>query len=151
MTSFEQVWQLAVGIIVHKSAAAVSLGGTFANSGYTFKEICLLITLFSITTPVGILIGMQILESSKLLDTVLQSISGGTFVYVACSEIIVNEFDRKGNRCAKLFLVFLGGALISSLWFLGHHHHHGEADGHEGHDHRLLFWIQSSLVLSSHV
>lgn len=140
LVEIEQVWQLAVGIIIHKSAAAISLGGAFANSGYTFKQICLFIGLFSILAPIGIVIGMQIAETSKLLDTIMLSISGGTFIYVACSEIIVHEFDRKGNRCAKLFLVFLGGAVITSLWFLGGHAHaHGgqESDPHAGHNHRF--------------
>ena len=130
----EQAWQLAVGIIIHKSAAAISLGGAFANSGYTFKQILVFISLFSILAPIGIIIGMYIAETSKLLDTVLLSISGGTFIYVACSEIIVHEFDRKGNKCVKLFLVFLGGAVITSLWFLGGHSH-GDEDSHAGHNH----------------
>ena len=137
LTEIEQAWQLAVGIIVHKSAAAVSLGGAFANSGYTFRQIVLFITLFATTTPLGIVIGMQLAETSQLLDTILLSISGGTFIYVACSEIIVHEFDRKGNKCVKLLLVLLGGAVITSLWFLGGHHHNhgGDHDSHEGHEH----------------
>ena len=137
LTEIEQAWQLAVGIIVHKSAAAVSLGGAFANSGHTFKQTVIFITLFALTTPLGIGIGMQLAETSQLLDTVLLSISGGTFIYVACSEIIVHEFDRTGNKCVKLLLVVVGGAVITSLWFLGGHHHHhgGEHDSHEGHGH----------------
>lgn len=88
---------MAAGILIHKSAAAISLGGAFARSGYSVKEIIVLLCIFSVIAPLGIIIGMQIADSNKLVDTVFLSISGGTFLYVACSEIIVNEFD-KGSK-----------------------------------------------------
>ena len=44
--------------------------------------------------PVGIIIGMQIADSNKLIDVTFLGLSGGTFIYVACSEIVVNEFDK---------------------------------------------------------
>lgn len=97
ITSIEQAGQLAAGILIHKSAAAISLGGAFARSGYSVKEILVLLVIFSVIAPLGIIIGMQIADSNKLVDTVFLSISGGTFLYVACSEIIVNEFD-KGSK-----------------------------------------------------
>jgi solute carrier family 39 (zinc transporter), member 1/2/3 len=97
ITSIEQAGQLAAGILIHKSAAAISLGGAFARSGYSVKEIFVLLVIFSVIAPLGIIIGMQIADSNKLVDTVFLSISGGTFLYVACSEIIVNEFD-KGSK-----------------------------------------------------
>ena len=87
--------------------------------------------------PLGILIGMSITDSNKLVDVTFLSLSGGTFVYVACSEIIVAEFDKGNKQWLKMLLVLLGGAIITCLWFFGGHSH-GE-EGHEGHDdHRLL-------------
>ena len=50
--------------------------------------------IFSIIAPIGILIGMAIADSNKLVDVTFLGLSGGTFIYVACSEIIVAEFDR---------------------------------------------------------
>ena len=93
-TSIESAGQLAAGILIHKTAAAISLGGAFANTGYSFKEIALFLGIFSIIAPLGIISGMSISESNKLVDVVFLSISGGTFIYVACSEIIVAEFDK---------------------------------------------------------
>ena len=84
--------------------------------------------------PIGIIIGMQISDSNKLVDTVFLSISGGTFIYVACSEIIVNEFDKGNKQWVKMLLVLLGGIVISLLWFLDKHDH-GDEEGHEGHGH----------------
>ena len=141
--------QLAAGIIIHKSAAAVSLGGAFARSGFSLKEIILLLALFSILAPIGIAIGMSISEESMFVSVLFMSISGGTFIYVACSEIIVAEFDKGKYQWLKMLLTFIGGALITCLWFF-HGHDHGEepvlagattcapvVDAHAGHDHLL--------------
>ena len=72
----------------------MSLGSTFARTGYTAKMILLLLGIFAVIAPIGILIGMSIAGSNKLVDVIFMSLSGGTFIYVACSEIIVAEFDQ---------------------------------------------------------
>ena len=91
--------------------------------------------IFSITTPIGIIIGMSISESSKILDVIFLSLSGGTFVYVACSEIITAEFDKGGRAWLKMLLVFLGGLIITLLWFLDSHDHGEHAgEAHAGHE-----------------
>ena len=79
---------------------------------------------------------MAIADSNKLVDVTFLGLSGGTFIYVACSEIIVAEFDRGHYQWLKMLLVLLGGVVITVLWFFGGHSH-GE-EGHEGHDHRVL-------------
>ena len=135
-TSIESATQLAAGIIVHKSAAAVSLGGAFANTGYSLKEIILFLAIFSIMTPLGIVIGMSISNSDKLIDVIFHSLSGGTFIYVACSEIIVAEFEKGNKQWIKMLLVFVGGLIITLLWFFDEHSHEagcGGADAHAGH------------------
>ena len=129
-----------MGIVIHKSAAAVSLGGAFARTGFSLKEILLFLGIFSVLSPIGVIIGMYIAESNALVDVVFLGLSGGTFIYVACSEIIVAEFDKGHYQWIKALLVLLGGFIIAVLWFLGGHSHDhgGGGDGHEGHGHRLL-------------
>ena len=48
LVEIEQAGQLAAGVIIHKTAAAISLGGAFARTGYTFREILVFILLFSV-------------------------------------------------------------------------------------------------------
>ena len=129
-----------MGIVIHKSAAAVSLGGAFARTGFSLKEILLFLGIFSVLSPIGVIIGMYIAESNALVDVAFLGLSGGTFIYVACSEIIVAEFDKGHYQWIKALLVLLGGSIIAVLWFLGGHSHDhgGGGDGHEGHGHRLL-------------
>ena len=140
-TTVDSAWQLAAGIIIHKAAAAISLGGAFARTGYTLREISLFLLIFALIAPIGIAIGMSIADSNKLVDVIFMGISGGTFIYVACSEIVVNEFATGRYQSLKAFLVFLGGLIITCLWFFGEHaHDHGcdmeEMEGmHDMHDH----------------
>ena len=82
---------------------------------------------------------MSIVSSNALVDVILQGISGGTFIYVACSEIIVAEFDKGKLQSLKMLVVCVGGAIITVLWFLGgHDHSHGGEEGHDDHGHRML-------------
>lgn len=82
------------------------------------------------------------------MDIVFLSISGGTFIYISCTEIIAREFkksDETGKRpnwhlWVKLFCVLLGIVVICSLWTMeGEGHNHGAEEavkgGHEGHGH----------------
>lgn len=81
---------------------------------------------------------MLINHSSAIVDTIFMALSGGTFIYVACSEIIVAELDKGKYQWAKTLLVFLGGLTITVLWFFGghaHDHGHGHEDDH--HDDHL--------------
>lgn len=47
------------------------------------------ILIFALTAPIGIVIGINIYGTNLVVDTIFLSISGGTFVYVACTEVIV--------------------------------------------------------------
>jgi len=48
--------------------------------------------IFAITAPIGIIIGIAITKSNLVVDVIFLSISGGTFIYVACTEVIVEQF-----------------------------------------------------------
>jgi solute carrier family 39 (zinc transporter), member 1/2/3 len=133
MPDVSQAGQLAAGILIHKAAAAISLGGTFSRTGYNFKEILLCLSIFSITAPIGIGVGMLLEESNLVVDTIFMSIAGGTFIYVACSEIIVHEFERGTHQFIKLLLVLLGIAVITLLWLLDGGHNHGGDEEHASH------------------
>jgi hypothetical protein len=46
------------------------------------------------------------------------ALSAGTFIYVACTEIIVHEFESSAWSGLKFLLVVIGGVIIGALWFL---------------------------------
>ena len=51
--------------------------------------IVILLLVFSIITPIGVVIGLFVTGTNQLLEVFFHATSGGTFIYVACSEIIV--------------------------------------------------------------
>ena len=92
-------------------------------------------------SPIGVVVGMLLTETNPLIDSIFACLSGGTFIYIACSEIIVAEFDKGGLQWLKMIMVMLGGVIITVLWFIGghaHDHGHGGHDDHSGHDHLLM-------------
>ena len=93
MESTETAVQLAVGIIIHKTCASLSLGAGLAKAGFSTLKIFVIIMCFSLSTPLGIIIGMNIAKASELLTMIFFQLSAGTFIYVACTEIITHEFE----------------------------------------------------------
>jgi len=79
-----------------------------------------MILLFSIFTPLGVLIGMALKEiDSDMLELVCACLAGGSFVYIACSEVIVEEFSMSRYRFVKLLFFVIGLCIIGSLVFIG--------------------------------
>ena len=122
---------LVLAIALHKWAAALTLGISFVKSGVSQKEYIINILIFSFITPLGIIIGMALTSfSSDYIAGIFLSISVGTFIYISCSEVIIEEFSEKENRYIK-FLCFLFGAgivlglnVMELLSDSDHHHNH---------------------------
>ena len=125
MDEYAVAVQLAVGIIIHKTCAAVSLGAGFAKTGFTTTQIIIFICLFSLSTPIGIIIGLSVKNVSPIVTATFFQLSAGTFIYVACTEIITHEFENSAWSGIKLLLTIAGGIVIGALWFLskGDHDH----------------------------
>ena len=53
-----------------------------------------------------------------MIQGILLSVSGGTFLYVSASEVIVEEFAITKYRYTKYFFYLCGGVLVGLLaWF----------------------------------
>ena len=107
---------LAIGL--HKGAAAMSLGieflKSFPNRPY---YIASLIFVFSLFTPAGIILGMILEDADDIVELVFTCLSAGTFIYIGCSEIIIEEFSSPTAKYAKFFAFLIGIAFITSLHF----------------------------------
>lgn len=87
---------MALAIFLHKGAAGMSLGismqKTFGEQGKVFVSTMMI--LFAFFTPIGIFLGAIIAEGEHpMLEIVFNCLAAGTFLYIACSEIIVEEFS----------------------------------------------------------
>ena len=113
------VVNMVIAICAHKEAAALSLGISLVKTFPDDFRLCRqLITIFALATPFGVILGIALAGADDIYEIVFNSIAAGSFVYIACSEVIVEEFSIPGNRYWKLFAFLCGAAIITSLFFL---------------------------------
>jgi zinc transporter 1/2/3 len=119
---------LFLAIISHKWAEAFTLGISFSKAQTDKQTFVRLILLFALFTPIGIGIGIFLSSSSKLIEAIFLAMSTGTFIYVAASEVIVEEFAVTKYKYSKFLMYMLGGILIAGLAVI---EHSGESHGHD--------------------
>jgi len=73
---------------------------------------------FALTESTGVAVGLGLSSAPEIVGSLILSVAGGTFIYIACSEIIVEEFEKPENRPGKLALFCLGASTMICLWFL---------------------------------
>ena len=110
---------LCAAIWLHKFAASLSISVAMQKNDFPFRMLFGLISIFSLATPLGVGIGMIVGNSPKLVQIVFTSLAAGTFLYIGCSEVIVEEFSLPGNRWWKLLAYALGAGFILMLLVFG--------------------------------
>ena len=118
MTEIKPFINLMVSIFVHKFAEAMSISIAMQKSGFEFKKLFWFMFLFSFATPLGCSIGLALSDASPLVGIIFTSLAGGSFIYVSCSELIVEEFSLPGNRWWKLLAFLMGAFFIGLLLIL---------------------------------
>ncbi len=146
------VWYLCAAISAHKLVIAFCLGmevrnastspctlvSTSSSPAFKFRYVL----SFALMTPLGIAIGTIITEivnepqgsqTENTLVAVLQTLAGGTLLYVAFFEVVLRERARfSGKGLAQLFFVVMGFTVMALLEiYVGGHDHSGRG----GHDH----------------
>lgn len=111
---------ILIVLVSHKSSAAFALGVQFQRSRIPSRKIAFTIAIFSLITPLGIVIG-SILTSmmsggnEALLEATFDALAAGTFLYVAILEVFEKEFEKPENQVIKLVLAMLGMILMALL------------------------------------
>ena len=115
-TNYKNTVFLFIALMIHKWAEAFALGIFFVQAKLAKKNYFLLIIFFSLIGPIGVLLGILLSKTaSECVEGIFLSISTGTFLYVACSEVIVEEFSTPVKRYLKFFLYLMGGAFAAGL------------------------------------
>jgi zinc transporter 1/2/3 len=110
---------MVIAILIHKGAAGSSLGISLVKTFPDNFRLCRqLVGIFAIATPLGVAIGMIVANAGDIYEVIFSSIAAGSFVYIACTEVIVEEFSVPGYRYWKLLAFLCGAAIITCLWFL---------------------------------
>jgi zinc transporter 1/2/3 len=87
-------------LAVHKFAASFTLGSSLVGANFSRSRFWQIVLAFSISTPIGILIGggfEYILgpRQSTLFEAVFDGLAAGTFLYIAALDVIHEEFFHK--------------------------------------------------------
>jgi zinc transporter 1/2/3 len=136
-----EVFNIIIAIGVHKIAASVAIGIGLARAELRMATVYKLLTIFAAATPFGMILGLAINEAEEpAVSGVFVSLTVGTFLYIAASEVIVEEFAVSRYQWLKFGAFLLGIAIAALLRLLGGHNHShddddDDDDDHDGHDH----------------
>ncbi|KAG8575441.1 hypothetical protein GDO81_009554 [Engystomops pustulosus] len=118
-----EVLQIAIAILIHKSIIAVSLSLLLMQSNVKTRWFILSIVMFALMSPIGISIGIGVMETqsggSSLVQAVLEGLAAGTFVYITFLEILPHELNSHKWRLPKVIFIVLGFSGMAGLRFLG--------------------------------
>jgi len=110
---------LIIGISIHQFVASLSLGTQFSKKeGSNIKVATFILVGFAFVQSTGIAIGVAISNTPSIVGTVILSFAGGTLIYVAASEIIIEEFSKPEYKWTKIIMFSFGAAIIICLWYI---------------------------------
>jgi len=132
-------------IVAHKSAEAFVVANALSPKQLQSRIAFLLLSLFALASPFGIVLGWTIGEMAehgasplaKLIESILNSLAVGTLFYIGMVEVVAEEFS--GRDAKSKFIVFMTAAtFIFALTLLhlnysgchSHAHAHGHAHTH---------------------
>lgn len=105
MSNSRTIVSISIAILFHKVFAGFALGSTLtaASNSISNEKFLIMVYLFSVSTPIGIIIA-AILESHMELNTIavatLQAAVSGTFLYISIVEVGMKELltNREQQR-----------------------------------------------------
>lgn len=111
-----------LAIIAHKWAESFSLAVQINKSHFTFRKNILLFLVFSLMTPLGILLGdsaMTFFTNYPLLPPIFSSLAAGTFLYLGTLHGLEEAtLIRQCCDLKRFYFVVLGFAImaVAALW-----------------------------------
>ncbi len=110
----KEIFYMLLAIVFHKWVEAISIGINLSKSILDKKLLYLVIIMFSLTTPFGIILGILLEKTGKIVEAIFLALSAGTFLYISASEVVVEEFSVSRNKFQN-FIGFILGILLIAL------------------------------------
>eukprot|EP00771_Trimastix_marina_P001841 gnl/Trimastix_PCT/2946.p1 GENE.gnl/Trimastix_PCT/2946~~gnl/Trimastix_PCT/2946.p1 ORF type:complete len:282 (+),score=57.48 gnl/Trimastix_PCT/2946:73-918(+) len=109
-----------VAVVSHKWSAGAATTISCRKDKSPLRAIFVLLTIFSLMSPIGIGIGMAVFAALKAhphhpVFGFLTAAASGTFLYVSIVEILCVEFDDRTHKWPKFIACFLGAAFMSGI------------------------------------
>lgn len=125
---------LVAALAFHQIFEGLGLGGCIAQAGFSFGTTAYMCFMFSVTTPIGIILGMVLFSvtgyddsnpKALIMEGLLGSVSSGILIYMALVDLIAVDFFHNKLMNSNLWLkklsfmaLTLGSAAMSilALW-----------------------------------
>ncbi|XP_023808866.1 zinc transporter ZIP1 [Oryzias latipes] len=118
-----KVLEICIAILVHKSIIVFSLSVKLVQSAVQPAWVAAYIFVFAMMSPLGIAIGISVVEaaltSGALIQAILEGLAAGTFIYITFMEILPHELNSAGKQILKVLFILLGFTTMAALTFLG--------------------------------
>jgi len=112
-------------LTVHQALEGLSLGSVLARTSFSRLHQCLMALTYSLTTPIGIAIGIAVTGLYDPTSTVamavqgtLNGLSGGMLLHIALFQIVAEEFSREDLLVRPGLRVGLYGSLLLGAGFM---------------------------------
>ena len=107
---------LFLAIAAHKWAASLTLGISIIKAEVPVKRLIIMILIFGLIGPFGIAFGLIVSsETNEVVQGIFLAISVGTFIYIACTEVLVEEFENSDYKYIKFIMFIVGGIFTAGL------------------------------------
>ncbi|XP_062260904.1 zinc transporter ZIP1 [Platichthys flesus] len=118
-----KVLEICIAILVHKSIIVFSLSVKLVQSAVRPLWVAAYIGVFALMSPLGIGIGISVVEaqlaSGALIQCILEGLAAGTFIYITFMEILPHELNSPGKQLLKVLFILLGFSVMAALTLIG--------------------------------
>jgi zinc transporter 1/2/3 len=110
-SNYNVLISLSIAINFHQLFEGVALGSAISQciDGLTWIKIFIIVLCYSLTTPLGIGVGMAVSSDSHstFLQGIFNAVSAGILVYMATIHFIIEDYINNEATGFKKFLMFL--------------------------------------------
>lgn len=113
------VTTLIVALVIHQGLEALALGTVLARTSFGVVKKAVMLLLYSMTTPIGIAVGIAISSSydpesttSRAVQGSLNGVSGGMLLYIGMYQLVAEEFSREDLLVRPKLRVGMYAALL---------------------------------------
>jgi zinc transporter ZupT len=107
---------LISSLLIHKMSETFALASVFLLAGYSKRKSIKLILVFSMFTPIAVLLGLVLVKTvaSDYIGAAA-AIATGTFLYVAIVDLLPEVFHHNKGKWWNLSALLLGIAIIAAI------------------------------------
>ncbi|KAM5191654.1 zinc transporter ZIP2 [Mantella aurantiaca] len=121
-SNYSSALQITIAVLIHKGIIVFSLSLKLIQNMTRPAWLITYIVTFSFMSPIGITIGIIVTLKKTtivtLVQTILEGISSGTFVYVTFLEILPQELNSGERPLLKVLFIIIGFTVMAviAIW-----------------------------------